>query len=317
MPRTVTSTFSEPEDFAAALRKGGCLSLLITGHGQFQAQLIRVTLHRLRLSAAEERLSRIAFVAVPADMVITAFPIGYGSVPSRDKGGAHQGEVMILPPGGYVHVRAEGLRRWGTVWIPLKELVRYCGAVTGTSLMLPSVAQRWRPPPAAGRRLRSLHAAAMRMVANRPQALVNAEAAHGLEQQLIHALVECLSAGSGDESTLIERRHQDIMVRFEHLLRAQPDRDMPMTEICAELDVSPRLLGSLCAEHLGMSPTAYDRLRRMTLVRRIFLRGDRDAASIAEIAWRYGFRDPGRFAVNYRTAFGELPSATVRRRAEQ
>jgi hypothetical protein len=41
MPRTVTSAFSEPVDFETALRKGGCLSLLVTGRGQFRAQLTR------------------------------------------------------------------------------------------------------------------------------------------------------------------------------------------------------------------------------------------------------------------------------------
>jgi AraC-like DNA-binding protein len=43
---------------------------------------------------------------------------------------------------------------------------------------------------------------------------------------------------------------------------------MSMTEICAALDVSERLLSRLCAEHLGMSPTDYVRLRRMSQVGR-------------------------------------------------
>jgi AraC-like DNA-binding protein len=153
----------------------------------------------------------------------------------------------------------------------------------------------------------------MKMAAIRPQLLVNAQAAHGLEQQLIHALVDCLSVGSGDQSTLIERRHQDIMVRFERLLQAQPDRDMYVREICAELEVSERLLRSLCAKHLGMGPVRYDRLRRMSLVHRILMRGDGGAASVAEVARRYGFRQPGRFSANYRVMFGESPSATLRR----
>jgi AraC-like DNA-binding protein len=103
------------------------------------------------------------------------------------------------------------------------------------------------------------------------------------------------------------------MVGFERLLQAQPDRDMCMTEICAALDVSERRLRNLCAEHLGMGPIGYDRLRRMSLVRSIFLWRDRDTASVSEVARLYGFRQAGRFSANYRALFGETPSATLRR----
>jgi AraC-like DNA-binding protein len=164
-----------------------------------------------------------------------------------------------------------------------------------------------------GKDLRRLHATATRMAEIHPQALVDAEAAHGLEQQLIHAVVECLSAGSWGEGTAAARRHQDMMVGFERLLQTQPDRDVRMTELCAALGVSDRLLRSVCAEHLGMGPTGYDRLRRMSLVRRALRRGNGHAASVSEVARRYAFADPGRFAVNYRAVFGELPSATLRR----
>jgi AraC family transcriptional regulator, ethanolamine operon transcriptional activator len=61
-----------------------------------------------------------------------------------------------------------------------------------------------------------------------------------------------------------------------------------------------------------MGPTAYDRLRRMSLVRRTLRHANADVARVSEVARRYGFADPGRFAVEYRAAFGELPSATLR-----
>ena len=81
MPGSVTSVFSEPEDFEAALREDGVVSMLITGPGRFRARLTRVTLHRLRLLVAEEHLPRIAFVAVPADAIPVLLPTGSGSSP--------------------------------------------------------------------------------------------------------------------------------------------------------------------------------------------------------------------------------------------
>jgi AraC-like DNA-binding protein len=311
MPDSVTSAFSEPEDFETAYRAEGCLDLLITGRGQFRARLTQVTLKILRLSSGEEQLSRIAFIATPSDMV--RITLRMDRAPSLICGGiaTREGEILTLGPGGQVHARTDGSSHWGAISLPVKKLIEYAGTLTGAPFATPAGVQRWRPSPGAWRHLRSLHAAAIRMAAHHPQALVDAKAAHGLEQQLIHAIVECLAEGSADTASRSVRRHQDIMVRFERLLHAQPDRDMRITEVCSTLGVSQRLLRSLCAEHLGMSPTSYDRLRRMSLVRHTLRRGDGAAASVSDVARRYGFRSPGRFAVNYHAAFGEPPSTTL------
>jgi AraC family transcriptional regulator, ethanolamine operon transcriptional activator len=61
-----------------------------------------------------------------------------------------------------------------------------------------------------------------------------------------------------------------------------------------------------------MSLTSFVQLRRMSLVRHALRRESRDGVSAAEVARRYGFRDARRFATNYRAAFGETPSATLR-----
>jgi AraC-like DNA-binding protein len=313
MPGSATLVFSEPEDFEAASRAEGCLGLWITGRGQFRARLTQVALHHLRLSTAEEDLSRVAFIAVPADMLMIAFPIGTGTGPVYGGIGMRANEIMTFGPGQHLHARTDGPCRWGAIWLPLKELAQYGSALTGAPFAVPPFILCWRPPQAAGKDLHRLHAVATRMAEIRPQPLVDVEAVHGLEQLLIHAVVECLSAGSAVESApAAVRRHQDMMVGFERLLQTQPERNVRITEICAALGASDRLLRSVCAEHLGMSGNRYLRLRRMSLVRRTLRCENRDAAKVSEIARHYGFGDPGRFAVEYRALFGELPSATLR-----
>jgi hypothetical protein len=56
MPQSVTSVFSEAENFEIALREEGFVGLLVTGDGEFRARLTQVALHNLRLSAADEHL---------------------------------------------------------------------------------------------------------------------------------------------------------------------------------------------------------------------------------------------------------------------
>ena len=224
------------------------------------------------------------------------------------------GEIVTLGPGQSAHARSDGHCRWGAIRLPVEDLSRYGRSLIGAPFDVPSVPRIWRPSPAAGRDLHQLHAAAIRLAQARPQALADTEAAHGLEQQLIHAIVDCLPAGSACADIPVPHWHQTIMSRFESLLESQPDRNLRMAEICAALGVSDRLLRSLCIKHLGMRPTGYVRLHRMSLVRRALRRGDQGAASVSEAVRRYGFRECGSFAAGYRALFGELPSVTLRRR---
>ena len=63
-----------------------------------------------------------------------------------------------------------------------------------------------------------------------------------------------------------------------------------------------------------MTPVRYLKVRRMNGVRRELNAAAGGLASVAEVARRWGFSDLGRFAGEYRSLFGELPSETLRRR---
>ena len=150
------------------------------------------------------------------------------------------------------------------------------------------------------------------MAEARSGALTDVEAAHGLEQQLIHALIECLSGGSADEETPTARRHRGILAQFEDLFQAGPFPKMD--EIYAALSVSERTLRECCKNHLGMGPSRYRRLRRTQQVRRALLSTDPRTVTVFEVASLVGVRDLCRFAASCRALYGEYPSATLRRR---
>jgi AraC-like DNA-binding protein len=313
MPGTVTSAFSEAADFEAALREGGCLGLLVTGPGAFRARLTRIALLQLQLSAAEEYLARILLLAVPPGTMLVALP-GAGE-PSPVLGGISMGprEIMTLGPGERLHMRSYGPYRWGAIWLPVSELVRYGSAMMRCDFVVPPGALRWRLRPAIGRHLRHLHWAAIGFVEGRSNALADRETAHGLEQQLIEAVVNGLAKGSAIQAPPDTRKHRDLALRFEALLMSEPRRAVQKAQLCAALGVSDQTLRRSCEEQLGMGPIEYARRRRMELVHRALCRGNPETGSIAELARRYGFRSLGRFAADYRGIYGELPSATLRR----
>ena len=180
---------------------------------------------------------------------------------------------MTFGPGHRGHMRTDGPCRWCCIWFPAQDLLGYFLAITDLPLTISPDAQLWHPPPAARRCLLQLHAAAIGVARQRPETIVNAEAAHGMEQQLIEALVECLSAGPADEEVPARLRHQEIITRFEDLLRTQPTLRLPAEELAEAIGVSVRLLRICCKEILGMSPTSYARLRALYRVRRICTAG--------------------------------------------
>jgi AraC-like DNA-binding protein len=317
MPASTTSVFSEPDDFQAALHKEGNVSLLITAYGRFLARLTEVQLYCIRLAAVEEHLPRIGFLAVPPDMVLISFPIGDRPPPIWGGMRPTNGAIMTFGPDHRVHVRTHGPSRWGAIWLPADALTEHFHKLTENALTIPAAAQ-WRPPYAAGRRLLRLHAAAIRAAEVRPETIVDAEAAHGMEQQLIDVLVECLSAvGTSDEKIQTRGRNQGVAMRFEALLQTNHDRSLGAEELADALGMSARLLRTCCAENLGMSPTSYIRLRAMHSVHDVLRGRVPGQASVSLVASSRGFRDLGRFAATYRSLFGELPSATLRRNSRR
>jgi len=131
---------------------------------------------------------------------------------------------------------------------------------------------------------------------------------------LLHALVKRLTADDANGNLKTRRHHADIMVRFEDALTAHGGSQLNMPALCSAIGVPERTLRVCCTEFLDMSPARYLLLRRLNMVHSALRRADPETESVAEIARSCQFQEPGRFAVTYRTIFGEMPSTTLRAR---
>ncbi len=314
MPSCSTSTFSEPEEFEAALRRQTNVDLLVTEQSHFRGRITQVDLHLLHLAVAHETAPRIAFVSMRPDIVLVLWPIGRPASQIWSGAPSLAGELVILGPGDRAHARTQGASRWAALWMSATDLDRYSQTLTGAPVRALNGARSWRPEGAALQTLRELHAAAITIFERRPDEVLYASAVHGLEQQLIHALVECLSdAVPGAHNRGIAKRHGNLMARFEDACATGEHRVPNLIEICATLGVAERSLRTSCTQHLGMGPMSYLRLRRLQSVRRALCSASPGGSSVAELARCHGFTELGRFAARYRQLFGELPSATLQR----
>ena len=143
--------------------------------------------------------------------------------------------------------------------------------------------------------------------------LAHPEVARALEQGIIHALMICLQTARAAGNGLARQHHRRIMIRLEELLAEHLSQPLRIPQLCELIGVGDRTLRSCCAEFLGVSPSRYLLLRRLKQARIALREADPATASVAEIARACGFTQLGRFAGVYQSAFGETPSATLRR----
>jgi AraC-like DNA-binding protein len=312
MRSSVTSAFSEPGAYQMAMRAEGVDDFAFTHYGRFQARLTQVALDHLRIFAVKESLPRIAFISVPKDQALISLPLRGGSPQVWGGARAQPENLITLGPGARVHIRTEGPSHWGAIWFPINDFARYSQALMGEVPTLPGFVCFWRPPALASRLLCHILTDVLRAAHTRPDVLTAAEAAHGLDQQLIHALIECLSGRPLNDDLPMRRRRHELMDRFERLVTTELLGDVSVAAISEALGVSDRFLRRCCEDQLGMNPLSYLKLRRLQSVHCALQRAGSETLSVSEAAQRQGFRHLGRFAASYRHLFGEPPSVTLR-----
>ena len=314
MAENGTATFANPDDYQAGIGDAS-VNIIVTGGGDFNARLTWLNLRRLYVLRAFENLPRIAFFSLSPAQVFVSFPASEGLPLTYGGLGLQFGDVVFHSRGERMHQRTDGESQWGLMSLPPEQLAACGKALTGLKLTSPSAGRALRPSWGAAVRLLRLHSKACRLAETRHKLIANPEVARALEQELLHALVNCLTADDANGNLKTRRHHADIMVRLEDALAVHSGPQLNMPALCAAIGVPERTLRVCCTEFLGMSPTRYLLLRRLNMVRSALRRADPVTASVAEIARSCQFLEPGRFAVTYRTIFGETPSSTLRQKS--
>jgi transcriptional regulator GlxA family with amidase domain len=89
------------------------------------------------------------------------------------------------------------------------------------------------------------------------------------------------------------------------------EEDLSLAELARECRVSTRTLQYAFRRQLGCTPSDYLRRIRLDLARQALREGS--ATSVGDVAARFGFHNPGRFAAEYRGLFDENPRQTLLR----
>jgi AraC-like DNA-binding protein len=97
------------------------------------------------------------------------------------------------------------------------------------------------------------------------------------------------------------------------IIEAEPHLPLTVASLAGRCHISSRTLQQGFVRHMGMSPMTYLRQVRLRRAHQELLASDPSIETVASIATRWGYTNPGRFAAAHAARYGEPPAATLRR----
>ena len=316
MPWTRVLEFTDPLACQVAVQ-AAAVEMFPVVKGDFRAEITQVGMNKLWMQRFVVALPQVTTVACDANRRSLSFLTEPDAPPLHYCGHEVLPGDIVNNRFDVAHQRSSADYRYGAISMPVDEFDAAVEALTGGSFRNRRDQSVLRPSSTMMSRLLNLHAMIGLLAHDTPDILGMPEVLRGIENALLHIMVRCLSSGHAVDARLGSRRHDAIIARFEEYLETHSDRPLYLPEICAAIGVAERTLRASCEEHLGMGPIRYLTLRRMHLARRALLRADASTATVTRIVTDHGFWELGRFSVTYRALFGESPSQTLRRPAQQ
>jgi AraC-like DNA-binding protein len=306
--------YREPEAYALA---NGLLSAKAMGAPSgFRARVTQIHLGRVYLGTGEASAAVTMIGNVPD---VQAFTFSTRPAPERLLSGRSVGHGMLYRhrPNEVMYGRSPSGKPWPHATIALENDIfdRYMMAFAGRDVAPPRQdAMRLQMAGPAFQRLLALMADAARVAAATPRLVEFDAACQALSGAMMDALAACLAEGDVLPDRAAARTNHRLMGRLERVLDERAAEMLSLSDICKAVGVAERSLNLASREFLGMGVMRHVRNRRLDLVQAALLAANPGRTSIADIAMQFGFSELGRFAGAYRQRFGELPSATLRRR---
>ncbi|MGW0191443.1 helix-turn-helix transcriptional regulator [Streptomyces sp. NPDC003362] len=226
----------------------------------------------------------------PGDMVLFAPP----DLPYAGRICSARYNITMLDPGLLDQVAATGPK-------PLREPVRLTGH---------------RPhSPAAARHLKQTITYLRDHVLGNPDAAGQPLIASAGGQLLAASVLAAFPNTAHTDPTAQDRTdaHPATLRRAVAYIEDHADQPLTVADIAAAAHVTIRALQYAFRRHLDTTPLAYLRRVRLAQVHReLRAAHPLGGTTVGDIAARWGFAHPGRFAALYREAYGTSPSDTLR-----
>jgi len=172
-----------------------------------------------------------------------------------------------------------------------------------------------RCDPRAVDRLRRWLRSVIDELVERPELLGDATTSEEISRAMAGNLITTLATGSGAPVRSALTPRLQLSEASLDFIAGYPGRLITVREVAEAVGASERTLRRAFHERFGVSPKEYLKARQLRAARRDLVRLDPAGIQVREVALRWGFWHSSQFAQDYRRAFGELPSETLRRSA--
>ena len=206
--------------------------------------------------------------------------------------------------------------RHSAVVLPAETVDALLEPPTESALLRPGVHAYLRADPARWDCAARIICAAEETATANPGVFAEAEARRALRDALLGAVRDLLRAGADERvlraprSTAARRR---LVAAADEFLRSHVDRPIYTEDLCDALGTSASALAEAFHAVFAVSPHRFLKLRRLSLVRAALATRKEPFPLVKSVALSHGFWHLGQFAHDYRAAFGESPSETLRR----
>jgi len=136
MPSSTVRTFSDPDDYAAAMRQG-TMELAVTERGSLTAKLTRIDLHRLWMQRLSENLSRIYHVDGWGGRAIIAFRTETGPSVVHDGVELQPNDIVWFSPGRSYYQYSSGPAAFAGMSLPVADMLSVGADMAGCELAPP------------------------------------------------------------------------------------------------------------------------------------------------------------------------------------
>jgi len=257
---------------------------------------------------------RIAAHTVPDDdWVMLLMPLRWGSGYVVNGWESRPYDVFLIAGRDGLTTVADHRSNVG-IGVRRSRLVTACAALAGLErediVLRDAVLQ---PGPDAGRRLHATFLGAL----EHPGGALGAEGRFAMPQALEDDLVSLLASQllpwvrrTTEPDRLAVNALRVVRAATAATLRPSPPS---VADLCESAGVSKRWLHKCFVEVLRTSPYRYIRLARLSQAREMLMTSGFAPALVKRVALEFGYVTSGRFAADYRAAFGENPSDTLRR----
>jgi AraC-like DNA-binding protein len=282
--------------------------------GRFAGGLVRVELPGAVFQAGHHNVGQLCCASGHPQMAHLVFALDSEHEISCNGHPMHDGAVALYRPGAEHFSYSKGGAKWVSLAVESRVLTQTIAALSGAEAWeFPENCKIFRPSPPTLQHLRSVIDRVHSAVDCESPAFQSDAGRRAVEQSLVTAIAQAVTERGCSPATRSASMAHTQLVRSAHdFFRENLGRPIYIAELAAATRASERTLRKVFREFYGMSPVRYLSLLRMNQVRRALRVADPQTASVTGVAAQCGYWDMGRFAVQYKALFGEMPSQTLR-----